>query len=764
MKVIKRNGKATNLDISKIHKTVNYACAGLNVNPMEIEVNAQIKFRNGMTTKEIHQLLIMAAVNKISAETPDYTYAAARLVLYDLYKEIALQRGFKLKDEINSTYTPYNPTYFVKHVKEYVAKGVYNKKLLECYTEDEIYELGKYIKLDYDYKFTYAGIKTLMDKYLLKDGDKIIELPQEMYMLNAMMLASVENKNERVKYAKLFYDYTAQHIISLATPILMNARKQNNQLASCFIIDVEDDLYDIYESLKQAALISKYAGGLGIYLGHIRAMGAPIQNYKNVSSGVLPIVKLINDTMVYVNQLGLRKGSASVTLDIWHKDILDFLEVKTNSKDDRIKAFDIHPAVAIPDIFMKRLLNKQPFTLFDPYYTKKDGIRLEDTYGEEFERLYEYFEQTLPPEAKIVLQPDEVWELWKKLISVLYETGEPYIFFRDTANRLNPNKHAGIIHCSNLCHEIIQNTAPKKNYSVDIDIETGKVVTTYEAGNMVVCNLASINLAYITDDNIEDVLYYTVRILNNVIDLSMAPVADIKYTNALYRAIGIGVQNYHYMLVKNNIPFESEQHLEFADILFEKIAYYTLKASNRLAKERGYTYKLFDGSEWQKGIFFGRSVEEIHKTSKAKLDWLQLYENIKQYGLLNGYLLAIMPTGSTSIITGATPSIDPIYDKFYKDENMHSILPQVPPEIDKYYWHYKSAFHINQEWILKAAAVRQKWIDQGQSLNLYIDPNNIDGPTLSNLYIMAWKLGLKTVYYLRSRTATDIIECESCQA
>ena len=771
MKVVKRDGSTTHLDITKIHKVTEFACEGLNANPAELEAEAQIKFKNGIKTSEIQQLLILAAVNKISDQTPDYTYVAARLILYDLYKQVAHQRGYTVKDKLTQKYSPYNAEKFVDFIYELVEKGIYNKLLIEKYTREELLELAKYIKHQYDYKFTYAGIKTLIDKYLIKDNNNIIELPQEMYMLNAMVIASNEAKEERVKYAKLYYDYTASFKISLATPILMNARKKYNQLASCFIIDVEDDLYDIYESLKQSALISKYAGGLGIYLGHIRAMGSQIQNYKNVCSGVLPVVKIFNDTMLYVNQLGLRKGSASITLDIWHKDILDFLEVKTNARDDRIKAYDIHPAISIPDLFMKRLLNNQHFTLFDPYYTKKDGIRLEDTYGEEFEQLYEYFEQTLPDNAKLVLQPSEVQQLWKQLLSIIYEVGEPYLFFRDTANRLNPNKHVGIVHCSNLCHEIIQNTSPKKNYTVykelDVDFndqsETYKVHIEYEAGNMVVCNLASINLAEI--DNLEKIAYYTVRILNNIIDLSMPPVKDVEITNELYRAIGIGVNNYHYALVKNNIKFDSEEHLEFADKLFEQIAYYVLKASSELAKERGKTYKYFSGSDWQKGIFFGRDVATIQQESKAKLDWLKLYQHIQKYGLLNGYLLAIMPTGSTSIICGATASIDPIFAKFYKDENMHSIMPQTPPEVDKYYWYYKSAFNIDQEWIIKAAAVRQKWIDQAQSLNLFIDPDNIDGPTLSNLYIEAWKSGLKTVYYLRSKTKTDITEeCTSCQA
>lgn len=761
MHVLKRNGKKEALDISKIRIAIGFACEGIDVDPMELELDAQIQFRDGISTKEIQQLLIRTAAEKVSPQTPQWQYVAARLLLYDLYKEVGHLRGYKVKDKLNGKYKPYNPDSFYKLVKTYAEKGIYGDYLLEGYTEEEFNTLSRYIDPDRDLLFNYTGIKVLVDRYLVRDEDgNVIELPQEMYMLIAMTLALPERKEERLKWAKTFYDLLSKHEISLATPTLMNARRTHIQLSSCFVLTVDDDLYDIFDNVQKAGQISKFAGGLGIYLGKIRATGAPIRKFKGASSGVLPVVKILNDVMIYVDQLGMRKGSASITLDIWHKDVLDFLEVKTNVGDERKKAHDIHPAISIPDLFMKRLKSRDKWTLFDPYYCKnvKDGKNLEDLYGEEFEKVYERLERDLPPYAK---KEVPAFELWKRLLTVIFETGEPYIFFRDTANRLNPNKHCGMVYSSNLCHEIVQNMSTTQHIE-DTLLEDGTIVHKKKSGDVVVCNLGSINLGKVyTKEDLERVVPVLVRVLDNVINMNFYAIKEAEYTNKRYRAIGIGVSNYHYCLVKNGIQWESEEHLEFANALFERIAYYAIKGSVELAKERG-PYPLFEGSDWSKGIFFGRTAEENQRISKNGFDWTSLAEEVKRYGMRNAYLLAVMPTGSTSLIVGATPSVDPIFAKFYKEENMSGILPQVPPEIDKYFWHYKSAYNIDQEWVIRAAAERQKWIDQAQSLNLFIDPEQIDGPKLSRLYELAWELGLKTVYYTRSKSMTDIEECESC--
>jgi ribonucleoside-diphosphate reductase alpha chain len=765
MRVIKRTGYIESLSINKIRSIVNFACNGLRVDPYELEMDARIQFREDITTKEIQQLLIRTAAEKVSPENPDWQYVAARLLLYDLYKDVGYIRGYKVKDKINGKYKPYNPESFYTLVKTYTDRGIYGEYLLREYSKEEFDTLASYINPDRDLLFNYTGIKVLYDRYLVRDENgNVIELPQEMYMLIAMTLAIPEKKEERLKYAKLFYDLMSNHEISLATPTLMNARRPHSQLSSCFVLTVDDDLYDIFDNVQKAGQISKFAGGLGIYLGKIRATGSPIRKFKGASSGVLPVVKILNDVMVYVDQLGMRKGSASITLDIWHKDVLDFLEVKTNVGDERKKAHDIHPAISIPDLFMKRLKNRQKWTLFDPYYCKnvKDGKNLEDFYGQEFEELYERLERELPPNTK---KEVDAFELWKRLLTVIFETGEPYIFFRDTTNRLNPNKHCGMIYSSNLCHEIVQNMSVTTHIEEHFDPETGIITHKKKSGDVVVCNLGSINLGKVyTKEDLERVVPILVRMLDNVIEMNFYAIKEAEYTNKRYRAIGIGVSNYHYCLVKNGIQWESEEHLRFANALFERIAYYAIKGSMQLAKERG-AYPLFEGSDWSKGIFFGREPEENQKISEENgnnLDWIGLAEDVKRYGLRNAYLLALMPTGSTSLIIGATPSIDPIFAKYYKEENMSGILPQVPPEIDKYFWHYKSAYNIDQEWVIRAAAERQKWIDQAQSLNLFIDPERTDGPTLSKLYTLAWELGLKTVYYCRSKSLTEIEECESC--
>ncbi len=763
MYVIKRNLSREQMDISKIRIVIDFACKGLNVDPLELETDAHIQFREGITTKEIQQLLIRTAAEKISPENPQWQYVAARLLLYDMYKDVGHIRGYKVKDKINGYYVkykPYNPESFYHLVKVYSERDIYGDYLLKHYTKEEFDELANYIKPERDLQFNYIGIKTLYDRYLIRDEEgKVIELPQEMYMLISMTLAIPEGES-KLRLAKLFYDLLSTHEVSLATPTLMNARRQYTQLSSCFVLTVDDDLYDIFDNVQKAGQISKFAGGLGIYLGKIRATGAPIRKFKGASSGVLPVVKILNDVMVYVDQLGMRKGSAAITLDIWHKDLLDFLEVKTNIGDERKKAHDIHPAVSIPDIFMKRLKEDGKWTLLDPYYCKniKDGKNLEDLYGEEFEELYVKLEREVPSFAK---REVKAFELWKRLLSVVFETGEPYIFFRDRANILNPNKHCGMVYSSNLCHEIVQNMSVTKHLEVNVG-DDGLITQRKQSGDVVVCNLGSLNLGMVyKKEDISRVVPLLVRMLDNVISMNFYAIKEAEYTNRRYRAIGIGVSNYHYCLVKNNIQWESEEHLEFADRLFESIAYYAIDASCELAKERG-KYELFDGSDWSKGIFFGRTAEENQRISRNNLDWIGLAKKVKDYGMRNAYLLALMPTGSTSLIIGATPSTDPIFAKYYKEENMSGILPQVPPEVDKYFWHYKSAYSIDQEWIIKAAAVRQKWIDQAQSLNLFIDPENIDGRKLSRLYELSWELGLKSVYYCRSKSLTEIEECESC--
>jgi len=828
VKVLKRNGNYEEFKEEKILEMLKKAVEvepKLNLNEEDIKSvieDLKKEIYDGISTEELNNLLVRIIAEHVSIQKPDFQELSARVLLFNLYKKIAKRRGYEINKK---NFEPYNPEKFVDAIYEGVKKGIYGDYLIKEYSKEELLEFAKLIDWKRDFLFKYVGLKILIDRYLAKDGKEVYELPQEMYLLVSLTLAIPEKKEKRKEWVKKFYDLLSTHKVTVATPTLMNARRPFPQLSSCFVATVDDDLFDIYDNIQKIAMISKFAGGIGCYVGKIRAKGSKIQNYEGVCSGVIPVVRLINDTTVYVDQLGMRKGSASVTLDIWHMDILDFLEVKTTHGDERLKAHDIYPAVSIPDLFMKRLKKfletqeNQKWTLFDPYsvrhYLAKELFEklkekynfkvekisnqsfeyklifnsekeaeefekekdkflalkrdknevfvkvkgLEDFYGEEFEKLY------LKLEKEDVLKREvDLFELWKKLVGSIFEQGMPFIFFRDTVNKLNPNKHVGMIYSSNLCLELSEVMSPTLH--LEEKIENDIVIRKKKPGYFPVCNLASVNLGKVNKkEDFEEVMPILVRMLDNVITFQMYAVPDAKIYNNKFRSIGIGVSNYHYLLAKNKIHWESEEHLKFANKIFELMAYYTIKGSVELAKEKG-KYPLFDGSDWSKGIIFGKTKEELVEETKNNdnnLDWEGLIEEIKKYGMRNANLLALMPTGSTSLIIGTTASIDPVFDLYYKEENLSGILPRVVPEADKLAFYYKNAYLIDQTWSIRAASVRQKWIDQSQSFNLYIDPRLIDGPTLTKYYLLAWELGLKTIYYLRSKSLSDIEECESCQ-
>ena len=778
MKVTKRDGGQEPLDIAKIRRVLSFACEGLNVDPVEIELDSKIRFYDGIKTTEIQELLIQAAVDKISADTPDYTYVAARLIIYNLYKEASIARGKE----------PYSP----EAVVEFMLNNDFYSTELKSIPKDELLKYAELINPDYDKNFTYVGIKTLQDRYLLKG-----ELPQELYLWTVVSLAKSANLLS-LGVVKTWYNLLADHKVSLATPVLMNARLNRSNLTSCFVYAMDDSLRSIYETIFQIAQISKSGGGVGLYIGSLRAKNSEIQGFEGAASGVVPVMRVLNDTMVYVNQLGIRKGSCNVTLDVWHKDILDFLETKTNAGDERMKAHDLHISVSIPDLFMRRVQARKKWTLFDPHTVKKylvlavrdkydkigkfhtlhyddpdvdyvglkdgkhivlDDLRLENLTGKDFEEIYESLESMVPPEEKVEI---DAFELWKRILTVAFETGEPYIFFRDEANRRLMT--SGIVYSSNLCMEIIQPMTPLRILG-EVPSDDGKTFARMYATPVVpVCNLGAVNMGKVDDGELEDVIYNLVLMLNAVIEATKYPVFPPEMMAEAYRPIGIGVMNYHYRLAKLGIRWESEEHLKFASEYFERFAFYTLKASMRAVVEGKFKrFPKFEDTKWATGEYaFGRHISEIESNSKLNLPWRELLQEVKKNGIANAFLLALMPTGSTSLICGATPSIDPVFNWFYKEENMSGILPHVPPEVDRLKWLYKPAHTIDHKWTIMAAAERQKWIDQAQSLNLFIDPENITGKELSELYELAWELGLKTVYYLRSKSASDIDECEAC--
>ena len=757
----KRNGKYENLCVEKTKKMVALACEGLDgCDPMELEMDSKIQFKNGMSTKEIQQVLIRSAIEKVivndesenggglSRMNSKWQYVAARLFLFDLYKEAKISRNYK-----TFGYGDFNEL-----VEMLVERGIYTEDFITKYSKAQRKELADYIDPDRDFLFNYEGVKLLADRYLVRGMDgEVLELPQERFMAIAMHLASVEE--DKVHYAKAFYDLLSKLKMTVATPTLANAGTTFNQLSSCFISTVSDNLWSIYDVNSKFSKVSKHGGALGIYLGKVRSLGSDIRGFSNASGGVIPWVRLYNDTAVAVDQLGRRKGGASITLDIWHKDLYEFIDLRTNNGDDRRKAHDIFPAISIPDIFMERLINRQDFSLFDPHEVEKlMGFSLEDYYDKdekhkEFSERYKLCEN----DSRLAKITVPALDIMKKIMKSAVETGTPFIFFRDTVNRANPNSHAGMIYGSNLCHEIAQNMSETKFVSEEIVSENGKskIVTTVESGDMVTCNLNSINLGNVAFDELKENVPLQIRMLDNVITLNMFPVADAEVTSLKYRAVGLGVSGYHHYLAKNAIAWENEKHIEEADGLFEEIAYNAIKASMELAKEKG-AYAEFEGSKWQTGEYF----DERGYVSER---WQELKKDVMKYGLRNGYLMAVAPTGSTSNIAGTTAGIDPIFKKFFVEEKKGSFTPKTAPELnDETFWYYKEAHYINQLWSIKACAARQRHIDQAQSFNLYITPD-VKAKDILDLYVEAYKSGIKTIYYVRNRSL-EMDECTSCSS
>ncbi|KEI96112.1 ribonucleoside-diphosphate reductase subunit alpha [Clostridium botulinum] len=761
IKIKKRDGQYEPLQVEKTKKMVKLACEGIEgCDPLELELDSRIQFRDGMTTKEIQRTLIQTAIEKVIQNSKDnngnnikktnanWQYVAARLLCFDLYKEAKISRH----------YNSFGYGDYYELVKKLVKIKLYGEYLIQNYSDEEIKELAKYIVPERDELFNYEGLKLLNDRYLIKGHNgEILELPQERFMTIAMHLAIPEG-DKKVFYAKKFYDLLSELKVTVATPTLGNAGTPFYQLSSCFISVVGDNLWSIYDVNQKFAQVSKHGGALGIYTGKIRALNSEIRGHKNASGGVVPWIRLYNDTAVAVDQLGKRKGGAAITLDIWHKDIFDFLDLKTNNGDDRRKAHDIFPSVSIPDLFMKRLEKRESWSLFDPYIVQKImGYKLEDYFDDEDRR--EFTNKYLECERNTNIPRDTVptLDIMKKLMKSAVETGTPFIFFRDTVNKANPNKHKGMIYSSNLCHEIAQNMSESRLLEEEIIDGNGysEIVQRVKAGDMVTCNLNSINLSKVKKEEFNECIPFQIRMLDNVISLNKLPVKEAKVTSDKYRAIGLGTSGYHNFLANNKIRWESDEHIKVADEIYEEIAYIAIKSSMELAKEKG-SYPAFKDSEWETGKYFERRGYNSER-------WKKLQSNIKKYGMRNGYITAIAPTGSTSNIANTTAGIDPVFKKFFMEEKKGSFTPKTAPDLnEENFWYYKEAHTIDQQWSIKACAVRQKHIDQAQSFNLYITPE-IKAKEILNMYMESWKQGVKTIYYIRNKSL-EMDECTSCSS
>ncbi|WP_404461483.1 ribonucleoside-diphosphate reductase subunit alpha [Sutcliffiella horikoshii] len=697
---------------------------------------------------ELTNQLILEALNHVDELEPDWTYVASRFLSQKLQQEVCSNRNIS---------KPYTNLYSL--IKSLTELGIYQTQLLKAYTAKEINELEAVLDPQKDHLFTYIGLKTLSDRYLTRDHHKrLLELPQERFMIIAMTLMQKEETN-RIHYVKEAYWALSNLYMTVATPTFANAGKTYGQLSSCFIDTVDDSLQGIYDSNTDIANLSKSGGGLGVYLGKIRSRGSDIRGFKGVSSGVIPWMKQLNNTAVSVDQLGQRKGAISVYLDVWHKDIFSFLDSKLNNGDERMRTHDLFNGVCIPDIFMEQVESRGDWYLFDPHEVRKlMGYSLEDYFDEKvgagsFRQKYE--ECVNHPELPKEKVP--AIEIMKAIMKGQLETGSPFMFYRDEVNRMNPNPHKGMIYCTNLCTEITQNqsaTITKKQY-----VEDGTIITVKTPGDFVVCNLSSINLARtVTVGQLERLIPIQVRMLDNVIALNEIPVLQAKMTNEKYRAIGLGTFGWHHLLALEGIKWESDEAVLYADELYEKIAFYTIQASSLLAKEKG-SYPAFEGSDWQTGDYFHKR----NYGTASELDWNVLQEQVANYGVRNGYLMAVAPNATTSIIAGSTASIDPIFLKVYSEEKKDYKIPVTAPDLNaETTWFYKSAYHIDQHWSIAQNAARQKHIDQAISFNLYVT-NTVKAKALLELHLDAWKQKLKTTYYVRS-TSSDLEECESCSS
>jgi len=715
-------------------------------------VTLQEKFSSftkpGMSQKDSIEALIKAAVELTTPEAPAWEMISARILSYRSEKKIT-----RLEEELGLKT-------FYRKVKYMTEEGLYGDYILQNYSEEEINEAATFIDPERNKLLNYSGLDLLLKRYVIKNySGKVIERVQEMFLGIALHLAMPEQKESRLMWVRRIYDLLSKLEVTMATPTLSNSRKPSHQLSSCFIDTVPDSLDGIYRSLDNFSQVSKFGGGMGMYFGKVRATGGNIRGFKGVAGGVIRWMRLVNDTAVAVDQLGMRQGAVAVYLDVWHKDLPEFLQLRTNNGDDRMKAHDIFPAICYPDLFWKMAEEdmNQNWSLFCPNEIMRiKGYCLEDCYGEEWERKY----LDCVNDQRLSRRVISIKDIVRLVLRSAVETGTPFTFNRDTVNRANPNAHKGMIYCSNLCTEIAQNMAPIETVSKEVETKDGDtvVVTTTRPGEFVVCNLASLSLGRLPledEEKMKEKVATVVRALDNVINLNFYPVPYAQLTNQRYRSIGLGISGYHHALAKRRIKWESEEHLEFMDKVFETINRAAILASSNLAKEKG-SYQFFEGSDWQTGTYFD-------KRGYDSAEWQDVRKTVALQGMRNAYLLAVAPTSSTSIIAGTTAGLDPIMKRFFLEEKKGSMLPRVAPELsDETYWMYKSAYLINQKWSVLASGVRQRHIDQAQSMNLYIT-NDFTMRQILDLYLLAWKKGVKTIYYVRSKSL-EVEECESCSS
>ena len=758
-------GKRVALNLADLRQLIADACAGLgaDVRPEPIVSETMRNLYDGVPIEEVYKAAILAARTLIEKD-PDYTYATSRLLLHTIVKEVLGEEVPQA--QMAQRYADYFPLY--------IKKGVENELLDERLQQYDLARLGAALKAERDQKFDYLGLQTLYDRYFLHVKKTRIELPQAFFMRVAMGLALEEI--DREARAIEFYEVLSSFDFMSSTPTLFNSGTLRSQLSSCYLTTVPDDLDGIYESIKENALLSKFAGGLGNDWTRVRALGSHIKGTNGESQGVVPFLKVVNDTAVAVNQGGKRKGAVCTYLESWHLDIEEFLELRKNTGDDRRRTHDMNTANWIPDLFMRRVMEKGNWTLFSP----SNVPDLHDLFGADFEKAYVAYEEKA---ARGDIKPSKTipaTDLWRKMLSMLFETGHPWITFKDACNVRSPQQHVGVVHSSNLCTEITLNTS---------DTETA------------VCNLGSVNLLQhlkdgpngksIDHDKLKKTIATAMRMLDNVIDINYYAVKKARDSNLRHRPVGLGVMGFQDALYELRIPYASDAAVQFADTSMEAVCYYAYWASTELAAERG-RYSSFKGSLWDKGILPMDSLNLLEQARggyvevdrSSTLDWESLRAKIKLDGMRNSNCVAIAPTATISNIIGVDASIEPCFGNLSVKSNLSgeftvinhylvadlkrlhlwddvmvmdlkhfdgSLEPidRVPQEIKAL---YATAFEVEPAWLVEAAARRQKWIDQAQSLNIYMA--GASGKKLDDTYKLAWTRGLKTTYYLRTRSAT----------
>ena len=763
------DGSLKPLDKVRLDGIVKEACSNLtDVNPQMIIDDVMNNIFDGIPAKDISAALVMSSRTLVESE-PNYSYVAARLLLDQLRSEALKFLGVAEQASMQQM-----QEYYPKAFEAFINKGVELELLDPILREYDLNSLGEALDPTRDSQFTYLSMQTLYDRYLIHSHGSRFELPQIFFMRVAMGLCINEPKESKTARVVEFYNQISSFDYMCSTPTLFNSGTLRSQLSSCYLTTISDDLHGIYSSMRDNALLSKFAGGLGNDWTNVRSLGSHIKGTNGVSQGIIPFLKVANDTAVAVNQGGKRKGAICAYLENWHLDVEEFLDLRKNSGDDRRRTHDMNTAIWVPDLFMKRLFADKPWTLFSPDETPD----LHDLIGDEFEKAYcEYENKAAAGDIKNY-KTIPAKTLWRKMLSMLFETGHPWITFKDVCNLRSPQQHCGVVHSSNLCTEITLNTSEDE---------------------IAVCNLGSVNIpAHMQDgkinrEKLKNTITTAIRMLDNVIDINYYSVPQAKNSNFKHRPIGMGLMGFQDALYQKDIPYDSQEAVEFADELMELISYYAISASSDLAFERG-SYQSFTGSLWDQGILPIDSIKKVQDTrdpeqmtqdTTTRLDWDFLRQKIKSQGMRNSNVMAIAPTATISNICGVSQSIEPTYQNLYVKSNLSGEFTVVNPYLvkslkEKNLWDsvmindlkyyngsvekidrvpkdvkrvFATAFEVDMNYVLEAASRRQKWIDQAQSLNVYIAKPS--GKKLDQVYRQAWKIGLKTTYYLRSLAATS---------